>query len=158
MLTRYWITFERPEGSPHLGGDFLRLFFIVLAPVLMLGTAASCAAQQEDDVTTYSSSASEIIFPDGSTIPVDFPMPTKELMDKVEEKGGSYEIHRRIPPSGGVDADRAYSIYAGYDPEDQVKRDYFAYEKDDMIVYLRKSFGLENPYPRWWNVFSWFSG
>jgi guanyl-specific ribonuclease Sa len=125
----------------------------------MLGTAASCATQQEDDVTAYSSSASEIIFPDGSTIPVDLPMPTKELMDKVEQKGGSYEIYGIYAPSvEGVDPDRVYIIYTDYDSEDQVKRDYFAYEEDDMIVYLRKSFGLENPYPRWWNVFSWFSG
>jgi len=122
-----------------------RPFFLVFASIFMLGTTVSCAASQEEDMGT-SSSASEIVFPEGATLTVDLPMPTQEFLDSVERRGATYRTVSAAPSIEGVDSDRVYKISTDYDPKEKVQRQYFAYEKDDMIVHLEARFNRPNPY------------
>lgn len=122
-----------------------RPVFWVAASIFLIGTTVSCAAPQEDNMGT-SSPASEIVFPDGSTFSVDLPMPTQEFLESVEQRGATYRTVSAAPSVEGVDADQVYKISTDYDPEDEVQRQYFAYEKDGMIVHLEARFNRPNPY------------
>ncbi len=119
--------------------------FCFAALFFLLGTPVSCAAPQEDDMGT-SSPTSEIGFPDGSTFSVELPMPTQEFLDGVKRKGANYRTVSTAPSVEGLSADQVYKVSTDYDPEEKVQRQYFAYEKDRMIVHLEAQFNRPNPY------------